>query len=346
MTSAPEGCLIIPSLLPGFIQQEMTSAIALSGREVIVFRGHITDGAMDKTCACGCGMHANGDTTVTLRHLPYGGHLSAIVVSRPQLRCPRCSATRVPKIAFKEPGHMLTTALADYARSLLSTGDYTLREVGFICGIGKNTVKDIDMARLKEIHTEDRGTRLKPPEHQARYLGIDEFKLHDGHRYATHVMDLERGDVLWVAHGKKKQVVYDFVEHVGQAWMANVEAVACDMNSDFYEGFQECCPHLAIVFDHFHIVKNFNEKVVSAVRKDEQARLKESGDEVAAKSLKGSKYVLSAKRSTLAEKDARAASGELVRKGSALFGTEDVACKGGWTERYEAHMTDDLSRRK
>ena len=54
--------------------------------------------------------------------------------------------------------------------------------------------------------------------------------------------------------------------------MSNVIAISADMNSDFEEAFKEKCPHLKIVYDYFHIVKNFNEKVVSEVRKDEQRR--------------------------------------------------------------------------
>lgn len=50
------------------------------------------------------------------------------------------------------------------------------------------------------------------------------------------------------------------------------------MNSDFEQSFKEKCQHLKIVYDYFHIVKNFNDKVVSEVRKDEQKRLTESGD--------------------------------------------------------------------
>ena len=71
------------------------------------------------------------------------------------------------------------------------------------------------------------------------------------------------------------------------------------MNSDFAEAFVERCPHLEIVFDHFHIVKNFNDKVVSEIRKDEYRRLIAEGEIEAAKQLKGSKYILTSKRSTL-----------------------------------------------
>ena len=85
------------------------------------------------------------------------------------------------------------------------------------------------------------------------------------------------GHVLWIAQGKKKKVVYDFIEHVGMDWMRHVDAVALDMNSDFEEAFLEKCPHIRPVFDYFHLVKNFNDKVVSEVRKDEFKRLMEEG---------------------------------------------------------------------
>ncbi len=48
--------------------------------------------------------------------------------------------------------------------------------------------------------------------------------------------------------------------------MQGVQAVACDMNSDFEEAFLEKSRHITIVYDHFHIVKNFNDNVISAVR--------------------------------------------------------------------------------
>ena len=83
----------------------------------------------------------------------------------------------------------------------------------------------------------------------------------------------------------------------------NVEAISCDMNSDFEEAFEEMCPHIQPVFDYFHIKKNFNDKVISNVRKDEQKRLLAEGklDEVA--SLKGSKLILTSSRETLKAKD-------------------------------------------
>lgn len=54
---------------------------------------------------------------------------------------------------------------------------------------------------------------------------------------------------------QKKATVYNFIDHVGEAWMDGVEA-SSDMNSDFQEAFEERCPHIQPVFDYFHIVKN------------------------------------------------------------------------------------------
>lgn len=237
-------------------------------------------------------------------------------------------------VPFKTKHHRITQELYNYARDLLALGNYMNRQVGQITGLYENTVKTIDKRRLQEKYTID-GKKLIRPEHPARILGIDEFKLHDGHRYETHIVDMDNGHILWISYGKKKQVVYDFIEHVGLEWMDNVEAVACDMNSDFQEAFEEKCPHIQPVFDHFHIVKNFNDKVIGAVRKDEQKRLQEEGDVEAAKSLKRTKYILTSSRKTLQRKDTEANEGKVISKGNELFSKEEVRRRGGNMEKYE-----------
>lgn len=166
-------------------------------------------------------------------------------------------------------------------------------------GLGKNTVKEIDLQQLKDKYTVDGKTLIKP-EKQARFLGVDEFKLHNGYKYASLIIDMESGHILWLAHGKRKRIVYDFIDHVGEAWMGGVEAVAFGMNSDFQEAFEERCPHIQPVFDYFHLVKNFNEKVVGAIRKDEEA-----------------------------------AEGKVISRGGELFPQPVVVRKSGYVQRYE-----------
>ena len=103
------------------------------------------------------------------------------------------------------------------------------------------------------------GKELKKPDKRSQFIAIDEFKLHNGHKYATVIIDLETGHILHLAHGRKKAVVYEFIDRVGMDWMSSVKAVACDMNSDYEEALLERCPHLKIIFDFFHIKKNFND---------------------------------------------------------------------------------------
>ena len=124
-------------------------------------------------------------------------------------------------------------------------------------------------------------------------------------------------------------------------WMDGVEAVACDMNSDFEEAFEEKCPWLQPVFDYFHIVKNFNDKVVSEVRKDEQRRLYEEGNIEAARALKKTRYILMSNRSTLQKKDEDAASERVIHKGSPLFKTEDIKRKTGYEAKYDALIQEN-----
>lgn len=332
--------LLIPSCLYGFKNESTSTKTSKSGRNVFCFEGTLDATEENHICSCGSKMHVNNHPGITLRHLPFGANLSCVSFTRNQYVCPKCGNTKTQFISFKAPGHLITQELYQYTRDLLASGTYTNKEVAELTGLGKNTVKDIDKERLRELYTTSDGKLIKP-EKPAKFLGIDEFKLHNGHRYATHIIDMETGHILWIAGGKKKQVVYDFIEHVGLSWMENVEAVACDMNSDFQEAFEEKCPHIQPVFDYFHIVKNFNDKVISEVRKDEQHRLIQEGNLEAAKALKKTRYILMSSRTTLQKKDEYAGRERIIHKGSSLFKTENIVLKAGYEERYNKLLEEN-----
>jgi len=233
-------------------------------------------------------MEKNGKAPIALRHLLLEMERARIEALRPRWACRECGSTLTEEVPFRAPGHRITLPLFAFVCDLLALGQ-TLKAVSLMTGLNKNVVKAIDRARLSALYTEgdeDGKTRLRKSKRQARYLGADTFKLHNGHRYATVVIDLKTGHVLWLAYSKKRQVVYDFCDFVLAEWMSNVETIACDMNADFECAFLKRFPHLDIVYEYFHIVKNFNEKVICKVRKDEQARLKEEGDAEAVRALK------------------------------------------------------------
>lgn len=333
--------LNIPSFLDGFTNTETTHETTKSMRDVFCFHGTLDISESDRICEC-CGYktHINNGNMITLRHLCFGSTLTHVTFKRKQFLCNKCKHTKMQEIQFKADNHRITTELHQYTRELLALSTYTLKQVAEITGLGKNTVKDIDLVRLKELYMID-GKNLIKPEKTAKYLGIDEFKLHDGHKYATHIIDMETGHILWISHGKKKQVVYDFIDHVTLEWMDSVEAIACDMNSDFQEAFEDRCPHIQMVFDYFHIVKNFNDKVVSKVRIDEQNRLRDEGDFEASTALKKTKYILTSSRKTLQRKDQEAKESKVISKGSTLFCKTAIVRKEGYEEKYNQLLKDN-----
>ena len=117
---------------------------------------------------------------------------------------------------FRAPGQRITLLLLAFVCDLLALGQ-TLKAISLMAGLNRNVVKKIDKKRLSGLYTEkdeDGGRTLRKPKRQARYLGADKFKLYGGHRYATVIIDLKMGYVLWLAYSKRKQVVHEFCDFV------------------------------------------------------------------------------------------------------------------------------------
>ena len=332
-------CIKIPNTIQSFNNRESKIETAITGRTVYVFEGEIENPSTEYCFNCNCNMHIHSRQTRTLRHIPFGHTLTECHFTQNRYFCPCCHATRNQQIPFKAKEHFITTELESYAEKLLAYG-FTNKEVSEITGLNKNIIKDIDLKRLKNLYTVD-GKTLIVPEEQARFLGIDEFKLHNGHKYATVIVNLENGHILWIAHGKKKQVIFDFIDHVGEAWMDGVRAVACDMNSDFQEAFEEKCQHIQVVFDYFHIIKNFNDKVISEVRRDEQKRLVSEGRTEEAARLKKTKYILTSSRELLEEKDLEGEQKKVIEKSGEIFKRNEVVRKTGYVALYESLIKEN-----
>ena len=315
------GCLLYDDGLDGFIQTslpiESKRLVINWGRRsgkpkevtVLTIPGYIKrDPVIHARGACpNCGgtLHIHDSVTTTLKHVPHGNHRVNIEVSRVKLRCHKCGAGFCADMPFKARNHRITVKLLQYIETLLSRG-LLLKDVAWITGLDEGTVKDIDKARLQRLYTDEgRGDKLIMPPRCA-HLGIDEFSVESGHRYATIIMDMVSGAVIWVAYGKGKQAVKDFIDHVGLDWMSGVKTVCMDMNASFQDAFKEACPHIEIIYDFYHIKSNFLKKVVEPIRKDEQARLMAEGHEAEAKALKNQKYILLSDLDTLKEQDREA----------------------------------------
>ena len=278
------GMLLVPSGMPEFVQDGY-SEVSRTYREyacgrmhdvirqVRCFNGRVADSAWEEpeVCEiCGAPMHRNGTTPVILRDVPFGQDYAVLAVRRIRCPCSRCGHCHDQESPFKSGSHRITLRAEHYIAALPSCG-YIIKEVADITGISKNIVKEIDKERLEHycVTTDKDGRKfLKKPARLARVLGIDEFKPHQGHQYATIIVDMDTKWILWIAIGKGKDVVYDFIRHVGLEWMSRAEAVSSGMNAGSISAFKEMCPHIEAVHDHFHLVKNFHDGVTSPVRAD------------------------------------------------------------------------------
>lgn len=210
--------LCIPNNLYSYVNNWTTTEVLTSGREAYCFHGDLYYDRSDYLCEnCKCRMEINNRYHVQLRHICINDKITYVLLDKHQFICPECGKTRMQIVPFQAEGHRITRDLLAYTELRLSQG-YTNKEVSQLTGLNQHTVKDIDKARLHRLYTDD-GKKLKKPERQAKHLAIDEFKLHNGYKYATHIIDLDSGHVLWIQEGKKKQVVYDFIDFVGKEWM-------------------------------------------------------------------------------------------------------------------------------
>lgn len=127
---------------------------------------------------------------------------------------------------------------------------------------------------------EDRQIELRNKEYHPKYLAVDEFAIHKGHSYATSVMDLETGDVLWVGKGRTLKDFVKFFEEIHPDTLSAVIAVAMDMNASYNKLVQEKMPYAEIVYDRYHMQAQFGKDVLGVVRLEEARKHKQASKEI------------------------------------------------------------------
>lgn len=111
-----------------------------------------------------------------------------------------------------------------------------------------------------------RHRELQDKDYRPEYLAIDEFAIQKGHRYATCVMDLTEGDVIWVGRGRSKADFVRFFEETNLNYLSKVKAIAMDMNASYNILVQQRLPHAEIVYDRYHMQAQYGKDVLGVVR--------------------------------------------------------------------------------
>jgi transposase len=159
-------------------------------------------------------------------------------------------------------------------------GITTIRNVARYLGVGWDLVKDIFKADL--------GKRLKKRKiGKIRYIAVDEFATHKGHKYMTVVLDLETGEILHAQEGKDAAALLAFLETLKQR-KAPLEAIAMDMSEAYASAVRKVFgDKLDIVHDPFHVTA-LASKAIDETRRDLYRQLQ--GEEK--KVVKGTRFLL------------------------------------------------------
>jgi len=212
------------------------------------------------------------------RTLPIGLKSVFIEFAIPRVKCQHCQATRQVKVSFADVRRTYTRAFERYVLELSRMT--TISDAARHLGVGWDVVKDIQKRYLFK--------RFRRPKlNKLRQIAIDEISIGKNHRYLTVVLDLASGAVVFVGDGKGADALIPFWRRL-RAYKANIKAVAMDMSRAYISAVSHNLPDAKIVFDHFHVVKLFNEKLSDLRRSLYHQALSDADKDV----LKGTRWLL------------------------------------------------------
>jgi len=231
-------------------------------------------------CPC-CGSNnvwQKGTKERRFRSLSIGRKTTTIVLEVPRVQCHDCQTIRQIKIRFAEEHKRHTRFFERHVLDLLLS--MTCQDVAAHLGLSWDTVRDIEKRRLTRDFA-------KPSLKEVTHIAIDEIAVRKGHHYLTVVMDLKSGRVIFVGDGKGAEALTPFWRRLKKA-RARIVAVCSDMSSAYIVAIRNHLPEAIHVFDRFHVMKLFNEKLTNLRRR----LYGETKDKVSKEALKGIRFDL------------------------------------------------------
>lgn len=208
-----------------------------------------------KTCRCptcsGKNIILKGGVLRQFRGLPIGGKKVTIAFRVPRIQCRDCNIVRQTPIEFADRRRSYTRSFAQYVLQLARM--MTIQDVAMHLEISWDVVKEIVKSDLQRRFG-------KPDLRNLRQIAIDEISIGKGHRYLTVVLDLETGMIVHVGHGKGGDALTNFWKRLRRSG-AKIEAVATDMSPAYIDAVMTHLPDAVLVFDRFHVMKLYNDKL-------------------------------------------------------------------------------------
>ena len=212
------------------------------------------------------------------RSLPIGRKPVWFLLAVQRVECLACGLVRQVKIGFADPRRSYTKVFERYTLELSRC--MTIQDTAHHLGISWDVVKDIQKRYLRRRFSRPKLGKLKE-------IAIDEISIGKRHRYLTVVLDLKTGAVVFVGDGKGADALDPFRKRLRYA-KGEIDSVSIDMSPAYISAIIKNLPDAKIVFDHFHVIKLFNDKL-SKLRRQ---LYHEVNDILQKKVIKGTRWLL------------------------------------------------------
>jgi len=223
-------------------------------------------------------VRSRGKQVRRFRALPIGRKAVYIDLAVQRIECTKCQAVRQVKVQFADEHKRYTRT---FERLVLDLSKYmTIKAVSHHLGVSWDLIKGIQKSNLNKRYRLPKLAKIKR-------IAIDEIYQGKKLGYLTIVMDLQRGAVIFVGDGKGGDALIPFWKRLKLSG-AQIEAVATDMGPAYISAVRANLPEATLVFDHFHIIKLFNEKLTKLRRDLQQEAENGLGKPV----LKGIRWLL------------------------------------------------------
>jgi len=212
------------------------------------------------------------------RGLPIGSRRVWIHLPIARVACQKCQVVRQVRVPFAQERVSYTRAFERYVLEL--SAYMTIQDLATHLQVGWDLVKGIQKRYL--------GKKFARPKLQnVRRIAIDEVYIGRGRRFATVVLDLDQGAVIFVGNGRGMEALRPFWRRL-RGSRAKIRAVATDMAGGYLAAVREFLPDAVHVFDRFHVMKLYNQKL-SDLRREVYRELT---DVLHKQVLKGTRWLL------------------------------------------------------
>lgn len=195
--------------------------------------------------------------TRTVRDLSWAGYTCFLQLTRRRFDCAHCALPFTEPLAALAPHARMTCRYSEFL--FAQCRERSLQQVVREQELGYKTV---EANYYHQAHAQ-----VATPLGLVQRLGIDEIALKKGHgQYALVLSDRDAGRVIALLPERSQAVLEAYLASWSAEQRAAVTDVMVDLWAPYHQAVRRQLPHVRLVADRFHVMKNLNERVNEARR--------------------------------------------------------------------------------